>query len=53
MYVDMEETVKRNSDVNVGSAVCKACSVMWNLDTNSTFASAPRITTENRDRFGR
>jgi hypothetical protein len=36
-------------NVTIGRAVCKACSAMWNLGTNSAFALGLRKTMENLD----
>jgi hypothetical protein len=37
-----------NFDVAVGSAACEASDVKWNLNTNSTFALAPKKTMKKK-----
>jgi hypothetical protein len=39
--------------LTIGRAAWEACSVTWNLGTNSAFSLGPRKTTENLDRVGR
>jgi hypothetical protein len=40
-------------NITVGKAAWEACSVMWNLGTNSAFTLGPRKTMKNLDQVSR